>query len=131
MDNVHVFICTGRFHTHEEMRAFIDETYTEDGDGVPSAFMREVGLFNYEPACIEAILSKSGSPVQLAELLAAASYADQWLKLLPQSLSADAAICVYSPNCMRNAKSCSVKYVGQFSYHVEHPAKQLGTDHVF
>ncbi len=57
MATVHVFVSTGRFHSSEEMRRFIDETYTDDGDGIPSPFMREVGLSEYEPMCIEAIHS--------------------------------------------------------------------------
>jgi hypothetical protein len=59
------------------VRAFVDETYTDDGDGVPSPFMREVALSGYEPACIEAI--HEDAPVPLAVLLAGASYSDQWL----------------------------------------------------
>jgi hypothetical protein len=43
MDTVHVLISTGRFKSSHEMRSYIDETYTDDGDGIPSAFMREVG----------------------------------------------------------------------------------------
>lgn len=58
MAHVHVFGCSGRFGSFEEMCTFIDQAYTEDGDGIPSAFMREVALSGYEPGCIEAIHSK-------------------------------------------------------------------------
>jgi Immunity protein 22 len=74
MGAVHVFVSTGRFRSFEEMRAFIDETYTGDGDSVASEFMKEVGLTNYEPGCIEAIHSKSGTALPVALLLAGASW---------------------------------------------------------
>jgi hypothetical protein len=121
MDTVHVFISTGRFRSFDEMRAYIDETYTEDGDGVPSAFMREVGLSGYEPGCIEAIPSESGRPIPLADLLAEASYADQWLPGLDGSRLADAAICVFTPNRLARPEGCSLEYVGAFDYTVVHP----------
>ena len=121
MDTVHVFISTGRFRSHDGMRAYIDETYTDDGDGIPSAFMVEVGLEEYEPGCIEALPSETGSPVPLSELLARASYADQWLPHLDGSRLADAAICVYPPNVADRPADCSLEYLGAFPYRVVHP----------
>ncbi|MBS0264197.1 MAG: immunity 22 family protein [Planctomycetes bacterium] len=103
------------------MRAYIDETFTEDGDGIPSPFMREVGLSDYEPGCIEAIPSDSGSPVPLSELLVGASYSDQWLRHLDLSRLADAAICVFSPNCVDHPESCSLEYLGAFTFRTGHP----------
>lgn len=123
MDTVHIFISTGRFRSFQEMRAYIDETYTEDGDGIPSAFMREVGLSEYEPGCIEAISSESGSPVPLSELLAGASYCDQWLPRLDRSLLADAAICVFAPNRVEHPGCCSLVYLGAFGYRDAHPER--------
>jgi len=121
MDTVHVFISTGRFKSSDEMRAYIDETYTEDGDGIPSAFMREVGLSEYEPGCIEAVPSASGAAVPLGELLAGASYADQWLPHLDRSRRADAAVCVFTPNVADHPEGCSLEYLGAFEYRVVHP----------
>jgi hypothetical protein len=111
---VHIFISTGRFPSFDEIRVYIDETYTEDGDGVPSAFMREVGLSEYEPACIEAIPSESGMAVPLSVLLADASYSDQWLPDLDESRGADAAICVFAPNRIEDPEGCSLEYLGAF-----------------
>jgi len=119
MATVHVFISTGRFRSFEEMRTFIDETYTEDGDGVPSAFMREVGLSGYEPGCIEAI--HHGWPVSLPELLAQASYADQWVPRLDGSARADAAICVFDPNTVEHPQRSLLGYIGAFEYQVVFP----------
>ncbi len=96
MATVYVFVSTGRFHSFEEMRRFLAETYTDDGDGIPSPFMREVGLSEYEPMCIEAIHSER--PLPLPELLAGASWSDHWLPRLVVSQPADAAICVFEPN---------------------------------
>src|SRR5829696_840380 len=95
LDQVYVFISTGRFRSLTEMRGFIDETYTKGGDGVPSPFMREVGLSEYEPACIEAL--HEDKPTSLAELLAGASYHEQWLQKLDGKRRADSTICVFAP----------------------------------
>ena len=121
MDNVHVFVSTGRFKSVEEMREFIDETYTEDGDGIPSVFINEVGLDDYEPGCIEAYCSKNGDLVPHFDLLAGASYADQWLPQLDGSQLADASICVFSPNVVSRPHDCSLEYLGSFEYRVVHP----------
>lgn len=119
MDTVHAFVSTGRFRSFAEMRAFVEETYTEDGDGVPSAFMREVGLSGYEPGCLECI-HRPGS-IPLPELLAGASYSEQWLPRLPAGQVADTAICVFAPNQVAKPEGCSLKYVGAFEYRVVHP----------
>jgi hypothetical protein len=105
LERVHVFISIGRFRSFEDMRAFIDKTYTEDGDGVPSPFIREVGLSGYEPGRIEAV--HKDAPTPLARLLAAASYADQWLAKVDSDRIADSAICVFAPNRVaRPTDSC-------------------------
>lgn len=114
MPTVHVFVSVGRFASFKEMRAFIDETYTDDGDGVPSPFMREVQLSDYEPGCIEAIHSKRTVP--LAKLLACASYSDQWLHQLDGDKKADAAICVFEPNTVTRPTGSSLEYCGAFKY---------------
>lgn len=116
LETVHVFASTGRFQSFEEMRTYIDKTYTEDGDGIPSAFMQEVGLSEYEPGCIEAIPSTSGAAVPLSELLSRASYSDQWLPLVPDGWFANAAVCVFAPNSVARPEGCSLKYVGAFSF---------------
>ena len=92
----------------------MEQTYTEDGDGVPSEFMTEVGLLSYEPACIEAV--HSGSVIPLEELLKKSSYSSQWLGALPSGVLADSAICAFSPNILTKPESSSLKYVGVFEY---------------
>ena len=119
METVHIFISSGKFRTFEEMRAFVEQTYTEDGDGVPSLFMREVGLSGYEPGCIECLHRRR--PVPLTELLAGASYSEQWLPGLDGSWLADSAICVFAPNEVRHPHTNSLDYVGAFEYRVVHP----------
>jgi hypothetical protein len=115
MDTVHVFMSTGRFHSFDEMRIFIDQTYTGDGDAVPSQFMREVELSSYEPTCIEAI--HSNRPMPLGGLLRETSYSDQWLANVNCSAHvADAVICVFSPNRLRHPQNCSLTYLGGFRY---------------
>src|SRR5947209_12238371 len=114
METVHVFASTGRFRSFEEMRSFIDQTYTEDGDAVPSAFMHESDLSEYEPGCIEAIHSER--PLPLAKLLAGCSFSERWLPQVDGSLTADSAICVFPPNVLGNPYGCSLTYVGAFTY---------------
>ena len=116
METVHIFVSTGRFHSFEEMRAYIDETYTEDGDGVPSKFMHEVELSDYEPGCIEAL--HRSEPVPLSQLLAGASYSDQWIPRLDLSRMADSAICVFGPNQVGRPIGSPLEYVGAFEYEV-------------
>jgi hypothetical protein len=114
MSLVHVFISSGRFRNFAAMREFIDETYTEQGDGVPSAFMLEVGLEDYEPMCIEATHSPHAIP--LTQLIGGASYASEWLHRLPGNLVADAAICVFEPNLLTRPHESSLTYLGAFEY---------------
>ena len=114
MSEVHLFISIGRFHSFRHMREFIDPTYTDDGDMVPSAFMREVGIVESEPGCIEAIHRQPAAP--LAVLLAEASHADQWLAQVEGDRLADAAICVFPPNEMHHPQRCSLEYVGAFHF---------------
>jgi hypothetical protein len=119
MATVHVFISTGRFRSFVAMRGFIEQAYTEDGEGVPSPFMRETGLSGYEPGCIEAVYREQ--PVTLSELLAGASWADQWLPQIDGTLRADAVICVFEPNAVANPRRSSMEYVGAFEYRVVFP----------
>lgn len=119
MNTVHVFISKDRFHSFDEMRRFVEETYTEDGDGIPSPFMREIGLSGYEPGCIECM--HRPQPVTLAELLAGASYSEQWLPSVDRPRLADAAICVFVPNKVRHPHGSSLEYIGAFEYRVVHP----------
>jgi hypothetical protein len=114
LETVYIFATTARFGSFAEMRAFVEETYTPDGDGVPSAFMREVELSGYESGCIECI--HHPAPIPLPELLAGASWSDQWLSAVPAGASADAAICVFAPNRVERPGSDSLGYVGAYPY---------------
>lgn len=116
METVHVFVSTGRFRSLEELRSFVDQAYSADGDSIPSPFMREVDLTDYDPACIEA--TRAEVPQPLALLLAHASYADQWLPHVDTSGVADSAICVFAPNRVRHPRQTSLEYVGSYAYHV-------------
>ena len=114
MDMVHVFTATGRFNSFEQMRSFIDQTYTEDGDGIPSAFMEEIGLRCYEPMCIEAYHSEC---IQgLRHLLNGSSYGEQWLSQVDVNEIADSAICVFPPNTVSHPNNSSLKYIGGFTF---------------
>lgn len=112
--HVHVFVSTGRFRSIAPLRQYIDMTYTEDGEGVASAFIREVDLAHFEPGCIEAVVSPSGEALPIRELLAGASWGDRWLSQVPAHFTGDAAICVHSPNVVRAPEGCSLEHVGCF-----------------
>src|SRR4051794_23583971 len=108
MPTVHVFISTGRILSLEELCGFIVPTYTEEGDEVPSPFMREVGLDGYEPGCVEVFYW--GQPISLTDLLDAASYSGQWLPWLDGTKQAEAAVCVFAPSVVRRPHHCSLEY---------------------
>lgn len=112
MGTVHLFISRSRFYSFAEIREFIEETYTGDGDSLPSVFMEEVGLRGYEPACIEAAYSREVIPI--SQLLEKVSYATAWLDAVPAGLVADSAICVFSPNVVATPEGSSLEYVGVF-----------------
>lgn len=114
MEVVHVFVSSGRFGSFEEMRAFVEETYTEDGDGIDSAFATEVGLEEYEPNCIECVYSPI--PVPLGELLAGVSHAETWLSTLDATRLVGEAICVFPPNELTSPDDGSLEYLGSFSF---------------
>jgi hypothetical protein len=112
---VHLFASSGQFSSFDEMRRFIDQTFSEDGDGIASEFMREAGLDNgYEPSCIEAYWT--AATIDVGSLLAGASYGDQWVHLIPPDVTANAAICVFEPNRMRTPENASLTYLGSFPF---------------
>ena len=114
MGVLHLFVCSGRFNSFEEMRSFIDPTYTEDGDMMPSEFMKEVKLEEFEPTCIEAFWEPQPRP--LSELLHKSSCAEQWLSQVDPSLSDSQAICVFEPNQLREPTGTSLRYCGSYRY---------------
>jgi Immunity protein 22 len=114
METVFVFVSRDRFPTVDDAYAFVDQAYTEDGTMVPSRFVTEIALTEYEPMCIEVVHSPRALP--LPELLQRASFADQWVSQLDPTLLADTAVCVFSPNAVAHPEASSLKYVGVFSY---------------
>ena len=115
-ETVHVFASTGRFSSFEEICNYVHETYDKDGNGSPSPFIREVGLSNYEPACIEAIPTDDGRLANLRTLLDGSSYSEQWLSQVDTFTMADAAICVFPPNKLASPEKATVQYVGVFCF---------------
>lgn len=66
MTQVYLFVSNERFHSEEELDSYVDRTYTEDGEGIDSAFMTEVGLTSFESACIDAsTINGSGLPKRM------------------------------------------------------------------
>jgi hypothetical protein len=124
VDAVHVFVAHGRFASEAELDSFVVSTYTEDGDMVPSQFMRETGLREYQPGWIERL--HSPTPLPLRDLLRDVSCADQWIHRVDASLVADSAICVFSQidvylgrmNALNHPQRTSMQYVGAFPYRV-------------
>jgi Immunity protein 22 len=114
MATVHVFATSGRFSSFEQLHEFIDPTYTGDGELVPSRFISEVELDEYEPACIEAI--HTSVPKALPDLLCQVSYGQQWLHLVDRSVVASEAICVFEPNRVIRPSKSSMQYCGAYQY---------------
>jgi hypothetical protein len=71
-------------------------------------------MTNFEAGCIEAV--HSDTPVPLTELLDGTSYSDQWVPEIVSARKADAAICVYPPNHLRQPHLSSVEFIGAFPY---------------
>ena len=111
---VHVFVSTGRFGSESELRAFVDPTYTADGDMVPSRFIEEVGLHGYEPATIE--VTHAGAAVPVRQLLRDASWAEEWLLDIDPERWADSAVCVFPPNVIAGPHGSSLEYCGALIY---------------
>lgn len=122
MPTVHVFACSGRFASWEALQAYVSPAYTEDGDAVPSPFMLETGLTDYEPACIESALQ--APPAPLAQLLDGVSYAGSWLAQAcadAQGMLADTGVCVFAPNRLAHPQRSSLPYVGSYAYCADAP----------
>ncbi|MEV4280094.1 immunity 22 family protein [Actinoplanes xinjiangensis] len=111
---VHVFVSTGRFASEKQLRTFVDPTYTDGGDAMPSRFMEETGLHAYEPCTIETIRAGEAMPVR--QLLRDASWAEQWLVNLDAGRWADTAVCVFPPNVLAAPHDSSLDYCGAFTY---------------
>jgi hypothetical protein len=118
MSLVHVFVSTGRFASEKDVRDYIEPAYSTDGDVVPSRFIREIHLDEFEPACIEAVHSSVVVPVR--ELLRDASWASQWITQLDPEQRADSAICVFPPNLVAAPRASSLEYCGAFTYVASH-----------
>lgn len=122
MPTVHVFACSGRFASWEALQAYVMPGYTEDGDAVPSPFILETGLTDYEPACIESALQ--APPAPLAQLLDGVSYAGSWLAQAcadAQGMLADTGVCVFAPNQLAHPQRSSLRYVGSYAYCADGP----------
>ncbi|MBV6702110.1 immunity 22 family protein [Kitasatospora aureofaciens] len=117
---VHVFLSRGRFSSQEDLRDYIDQRWSDDGQAVPSAFMGEAGITGFTPMCVEAVHARDLghlAPVPPAVLLREASYADRWLPNLESTEPADAAICVFAPNVVTSPHGTSLRYLGRFAVH--------------
>ena len=113
---VYVFISTGRFRGFADMRAFIDETYTADGDGIPSPFMREIELKGYEPGCIEAIHSERVDSASHAAGLSKLRDPVGRYRLARRPGHRCGHLCIRA-ECGLSAKKSSLTYVGTFELH--------------
>lgn len=114
---VHVFLSCGRFSSDDDIRDYVDPTWSEDGDEEPSAFVTEAGITDFTPMCVEVVHARDmghPGPTAPAELLRDASYADQWLPQVSSTEPADAAICVFSPNDVTTPHGTSLHYLGRF-----------------
>ncbi len=115
---IHAFIAKGQFQSDTDLRAYFDPTYDAQGCMVPSPFMREIGLSDYEPGRITAI--RRDRPVRASRLLAHISRGKEWAGLRPgRTLLADTAVCVFTPARVAYPRLCSLRYLGGFEYFIE------------
>ena len=113
---VYVFISIGRFPSTKALHDFLDPTYTEDGDLIPSPFMCEVDQSEYEPMCLERILIDE--PIAVSQLLAGCSYASSWLPHINGKYQADMALCLFSPNHLEHPERSSLTYLGTVKFSI-------------
>jgi hypothetical protein len=113
---VYVFVSAGRFPSIEALHNFLDPTYTEDGDLLPSPFMSEVEQSEYEPMCVERILVDD--PVTVSRLLADASYASYWLPHIDNTYQGNMALCIFSPNRLEHPERSSLTYLGTVTFSI-------------
>ena len=114
---VHLFTASGRFASRAALQAYLLPGYTDDGDLVPSAFCRETGLSEYEPACIESEMAPAPQP--LRQLLDGASYGVSWLAQAladANGLLADTVVCVFAPNRLAHPAGATMAYLGAYRY---------------
>jgi len=115
MPSVLLFISLRGFESEEALARYLHPSYSEDGDMIPSDFIREVALTNYEPMCIEAVYEEE--PTAVRHLVAGCSHADQWARRLPQDLKADVSVVVYSPNTVSFPEAARrLQFCGIFPY---------------
>ncbi|WP_430782691.1 immunity 22 family protein [Actinoplanes sp. G11-F43] len=114
MTVVWVFLSTGRFGSDGELRDFVEPSYLADGDTRPSVFARETGLADAEPSCVETV--HAGAAIPVRDLLAEASWADQWITHLDPAEHADSAICVFPPNRLTSPHTSSLEFRGAFPF---------------
>ena len=114
--SVWVFAGSDAFADWEALERYIEPVSDGQGKVQASALMREVGLQDYEPDCIEADMLEAGESLPLAQMLEGASYGEQWLHRLPAEAKANVVICVFSPNRVSTPEACTLSFIGQFSY---------------
>ena len=115
MDLVHIYCCSKRFGSDDELERFVVPTYDADGDLIESPFMLEIGLSDtYEPMAIER--EWFPRPLALLSALCGFSYSDQFRMVRVDPTDVDTVICVYSPNIPEKPAQSSLDYVGSFPY---------------
>lgn len=107
---VHIFVSLGQFHSWEQVTAYLDPTYTEDGDCLPSTFMRETHLDEFEPTCIE--VQHFTTPRQGRDLFPGFSWSDRWAQQVECLSEADTVICVFPPNQLVTPEQTVLTYLG-------------------
>src|SRR5262245_46677071 len=118
MDQVHIFCARGKFPDDQRLSRFVTPTYSEDGELIPSQFMREIGLIdNYDPTAIES--ERFDRPLELLAAIIGFSYSDQFRVVRVDPTLVDTVICVYSPNAPQTPQRSTLDYVGVFSYNAE------------
>ena len=117
MPVVHIYIADEESILEEDVYAYVNATYTEDGEQIDSHFMRDIGLTDHEPGCIELVIDPT--PLPLPHLLEGCSYVDQWISQLPVDDCARVAVCVYEPNVVADPTNSKYRYVGGYGYRTQ------------
>lgn len=119
MPLVHVFASCGRYTSEQAWQHYLMPGSTDDGELVPSQFMLETGLADFEPGCIESVTVET--PQTLEVLLDGVSYGESWLDAARTQVAGSlftTCVCVFAPNTLAHPQRCSLNYLGAYKYFV-------------
>jgi hypothetical protein len=119
-----VYAWIGEFDSEVDFERYIEQSYTEDGDSIPSQFMRDVGLDWYDDDFQEFEYHSARRSIRIA--LSGHSYSESFAPLLIQratELGIESVGAVFLLYELDNppippSQDAPIRYIGSFPYRV-------------